>query len=547
MAELIINQKESWVADSIDGMLYTQRKGNLVKLDFNNDIQVIARKDWQKDKVALICGGGSGHEPAHAGFVGKGMLTAAVCGNLFAAPSVDAVLNAIVHVTGEKGCLVIIKNYTGDRLNFGLACEKAKEMGLDVELVIVNDDISIPDNPKPRGIAGTLFVEKIAGFYAEQGATLSEVKMAAEHAIQETASIGIALTSCSLPEDKSDSRIAEGKAELGLGIHGEPGIETIDIAQCDKLVELMAEKLLAARPSKRHALMINNLGGLSPIEMNVVAKAAMESDLGKNTTCIVGPAALMTAIDMKGFSLSILRLDDDLVTALFAKAETESWPEVIETQSIAVLPCENQARKVEYIPSQNESIARAINAVCQTLVGLENELNRLDAIVGDGDTGSTFAAGAKKVLLELDANNLPLNDPGTLLNVIGEKLTTVMGGSSGVLLSIFFTAAGRELSYSGNAVEAFQAGLARMMEYGGAKQGDRTMIDALYPAFIALSNGSMLDAAGAAKRGAEETANMLKAKAGRSSYLNSDSLNGTKDPGAYAVECVFDSLSNITK
>ncbi|MGR5130861.1 dihydroxyacetone kinase subunit DhaK [Vibrio alfacsensis] len=547
MAELIINQKETWVSDSIDGMLYTQRKGNLVKLDFKNDIQVIARKDWQKDKVAIICGGGSGHEPAHAGYVGKGMLTAAVCGNLFAAPSVDAVLNAIVHITGEKGCLVIIKNYTGDRLNFGLACEKAKEMGLDVELVVVNDDISIPDNPKPRGIAGTLFVEKIAGYYAEQGAALSVVKAAAERAIQETASIGIALTSCSLPEDKSDSRIAVGKAELGLGIHGEPGIETIDLMQCNELVALMADKLLTARPSQRHALMINNLGGLSPIEMNVVAKAAMESELGKYTTCIVGPAALMTAIDMKGFSLSLLRLDDELTAALVAECDTEAWPGVIEAQTIALQPCENQARKVEYTPSQNVTIGQTVNAVCQVLIGLESELNRLDAIVGDGDTGSTFAAGAKKVLAELEQRNLPLDEPSVLLTVIGEKLTTVMGGSSGVLLSIFFTAAGRALSRSDNVAEAFQAGLARMMEYGGAKQGDRTMIDALYPAFMVLGSGSITDAAEAAKQGAESTATMLKAKAGRSSYLNSDSLNGTKDPGAYAVECVFDSLKNIVK
>ncbi|MGL6350185.1 MAG: dihydroxyacetone kinase subunit DhaK, partial [Aeromonas sp.] len=310
MAELIINDKASWVSDSIAGTLYTQRLGNLVKLDFNNDIKVIARKDWTKDKVALICGGGAGHEPAHAGFVGQGMLTAAVCGDLCAAPSVDAVLNAIVHVTGSKGCLVIIKNYTGDRLNFGLACEKAKEMGYDVELVIVNDDISIPNNPKPRGIAGTLFVHKVAGYLAEQGASLALVKAAAQNAIDNTASIGIALTSCSLPGDTGESRIAQGKAELGLGIHGESGIETIDVAQCQQFVALMADKLLDARPSQQHAVLINNLGGLSPIEMNVVAKAVVESRLGDGAECFVGPAALMTAIDMKGFSLSLLRLDD---------------------------------------------------------------------------------------------------------------------------------------------------------------------------------------------------------------------------------------------
>jgi len=130
---------------------------------------VVARGDWDKSRVAVISGGGSGHEPAHAGFVGKGMLTAAVCGDLFASPSVDAVLNAIVAVTGDRGCLLIVKNYTGDRLNFGLAAEKAKRYGLKVEMVIVADDIALPDNKQPRGIAGTALVHKIAGYAAEQG------------------------------------------------------------------------------------------------------------------------------------------------------------------------------------------------------------------------------------------------------------------------------------------------------------------------------------------------------------------------------------------
>ncbi|MEH6454223.1 MAG: dihydroxyacetone kinase subunit DhaK, partial [Psychromonas sp.] len=129
---------------------------------------IVIRKDWDKSKVAIISGGGSGHEPAHAGFVGEGMLTAAVCGDVFASPSVEAVLNAIIHVTGEAGCLLIVKNYTGDRLNFGLAAEKAKKLGHKVEMVIVNDDISIENSKKPRGIAGTVFVHKVAGYYAQQ-------------------------------------------------------------------------------------------------------------------------------------------------------------------------------------------------------------------------------------------------------------------------------------------------------------------------------------------------------------------------------------------
>ncbi|WP_162064498.1 dihydroxyacetone kinase subunit DhaK [Vibrio taketomensis] len=537
MADLILNNKESFVMDSIQGTLYTSTLDNLTFLDFENDIKVVARNDWNKDKVALICGGGSGHEPAHAGFVGKGMLTAAVCGDLFAAPSVDSVLNAILHVTGDAGCLVIIKNYTGDRLNFGLAVEKAKEMGRKVDLIVVGDDISIPGNPQPRGIAGTLFVQKVAGYVAENGGTLEEVKQAAIDAHQKTASIGVALTSCSLPGESND-RIAQGKAELGLGIHGEAGIETIDLPKAKDLVTTMVSKLLEAKPTTDNAILLNNLGGLSPIEMNIVAKEVMESELGQNTKFIVS-GALMTAIDMKGFSISTIQLTEEIAKALVSPVETAAWPGAVARREVPVTKCQNQIAKKAYMPSHDQETALVLSKVCQAIIDIEGELNHLDSIVGDGDTGSTFAAGARKVLAQLEANNLPLQDKAKLMTTIADCLTSVMGGSSGVLLSIMFTAAGRDFEQNGSLPQALQAGLGQMMAYGGAKPGDRTMIDALHPALEAWAQDGFTAAIAAAKAGAEATVNMTSAKAGRSSYLNSDSLNGTKDPGAFAVETVF--------
>ena len=542
MSDLILNTKDSFVLDSIHGTLYTAKKENLTLLDFDNDIKVVARNDWSKDKVALICGGGSGHEPAHAGFVGKGMLTAAVCGDLFAAPSVDAVLNAILHVTGEAGCLVIIKNYTGDRLNFGLAVEKAKEMGRKVDLIVVGDDISIPGNPQPRGIAGTLFVQKVAGYVAENGGSLEEVKQAAVKACEKTASIGVALTSCSLPGESND-RIAQGKAELGLGIHGEPGIETIDLPQAKALVASMVRKIVEAKPIKENAILVNNLGGLSPIEMNIVTKEVMESELGHNTKLIV-TGALVTAIDMKGFSISAIQLDDEIANALTAEVEADAWPGVVARREVPITKCQNLIEKKVFEPSHDEEVAVVLRKVCQSVIDIEAELNHLDSIVGDADTGSTFAAGARKVLAQLEANNLPLQDNAKLLTTIADCLTSVMGGSSGVLLSIMFTAAGRDFEQNGSLAKAMQQGLGQMMAYGGAKPGDRTMIDALYPAFEAWVNQDFNAAIDAAKAGAESTVTMNSAKAGRSSYLNSDSLSGTKDPGAYAVESVFSQFSN---
>ena len=537
MSDLILNKKESIVLDAIHGSLYAAQNKNLTLLDFNNDIKVVARNDWKKDKVALICGGGSGHEPAHAGFVGKGMLTAAVCGDLFAAPSVDAVLNAILHVTGEAGCLVIIKNYTGDRLNFGLAVEKAKEMGHKVDLIVVGDDISIPGNPQPRGIAGTLFVQKVAGYVAENGGSLEDVKQAAIEAQDKTASIGVALTSCSLPGESND-RIALGKAELGLGIHGEPGIETVDLPAAKELVATMVGKLAAAKPMAGNAILLNNLGGLSPIEMNIVAKEVMESELGQQAKFIIS-GALMTAIDMKGFSISAIELTDGISKALTAEVETGAWPGVVARRELPITQCENLIAKQAFEASHDDETALVLRKVCQSIIDIEAELNHLDSIVGDGDTGSTFAAGARKVLAQLEAQALPLKDKAKLMTTIADCLTSVMGGSSGVLLSIFFTAAGRDFESNSSMPTALQAGLAQMMAYGGAKPGDRTMIDALHPALEAWGRDGFVAAIEAAKAGAEATVAMTSAKAGRSSYLNSDSLSGTKDPGAYAIEVVF--------
>ncbi|MEM6340340.1 MAG: dihydroxyacetone kinase subunit DhaK, partial [Pseudomonadota bacterium] len=193
-----INTKETLVTDAIDGLLETSG-GALTRLDGYPHIKVVCRTDWDKSKVALISGGGSGHEPAHAGFVGAGMLTAAVCGEVFASPSVDAVLAGILAVTGDAGCLLIVKNYTGDRLNFGLAAERARAFGLKVSMVVIDDDIALPDLPQPRGVAGTLFVHKIAGAMAESGADLDAITKAANAAIANMASIGKSLDTCTVP------------------------------------------------------------------------------------------------------------------------------------------------------------------------------------------------------------------------------------------------------------------------------------------------------------------------------------------------------------
>ena len=221
-----LNQKENAVTDAIEGVIRSSG-GALARLDGYPHIRVVVRNDWDKSKVALVSGGGSGHEPAHAGFVGRGMLTAAVCGDVFASPSVDAVLAGILAVTGQSGCLLIVKNYTGDRLNFGLAAERARAFGLKVNMVIVDDDVALPELSQPRGVAGTLFVHKIAGALAEDGQSLENVTQAAERVIAGAKTLGMSLDTCTVPGSPKEDRIPAGKVELGLGIHGESGVEQI--------------------------------------------------------------------------------------------------------------------------------------------------------------------------------------------------------------------------------------------------------------------------------------------------------------------------------
>ncbi|ORM55994.1 dihydroxyacetone kinase [Pantoea conspicua] len=545
MTRFVMNKKDDLVDSALDGMIYASPWGNLVRLAVAPRIRIVMRKEWQKQQVALISGGGSGHEPAHVGFIGKGMLTAAVCGDLFASPSVDAVYNAIINLTGDAGCLLIVKNYTGDRLNFGLAAEKARKAGFMVNMVIVGDDVALPDNPQPRGVAGTLLVHKVAGFVAERGDDLAAVTAAAESASQAIASMGVALSSCHLPDEQSGQRVPEGSVEMGLGIHGEPGVDVLKTQNSEQIVQHLLEKVMQkGDPQQPRALLVNNLGGMSALEMSLVTRDLIASSLSQQVSYLIGPAPLMTALDMKGFSVTSMTLTPLFEQALCAPVEVTGWAKAIKLSELQPVSAEQQVTEHTATPSENPAVARIVNSICETLIASESELNQLDAQVGDGDTGSTFAAGARQIQRECADNQLPLNALPDLLAVTGERLATVMGGSSGVLMAIFFTAAAQQLAEGDALPAALQQGLEKMKQYGGAQQGDRTLIDALQPVIEAMVAGkSLAEVAAAAQQGSDATATMGKAKAGRSSYLNSDNLNGVPDPGAVAVARVFAALN----
>jgi ATP-dependent dihydroxyacetone kinase len=534
-----MNARESLVTEAIDGLLRTSG-GKLARLDGYPHIRVVVRTDWDRSKVALVSGGGSGHEPSHAGFVGQGMLTAAVCGDVFASPSVDAVLAGILAVTGKAGCLLIVKNYTGDRLNFGLAAERARAFGHKVSMVIVDDDVALPDLPQARGVAGTLFVHKIAGAMAESGADLDTITAAATAVIKGAISIGMSLDTCTVPGSPKEERISEGKAELGLGIHGEAGIEQVDFTGARSAMQMVAEKLLPHTGTGDHVALLNNLGSTTPLEMSVLAEELARSPLGGKVKWMIGPAPMMTSLDMHGFSVSLLAVDHAQVTSLAAPVALHAWPGLSPFGAVAVRPLPDGLAPIQPVPSAHPVRRALIERCCKALIAAEADLNQLDAKSGDGDTGSTLAGAARALQSALD--RLPLADPTQLYRAIGMELSQTMGGSSGVLLAIFFAAAG-DASASGKTwIGALAAGLDRVMQVGGAAPGHRTMIDALAPALAALPNGVQA-AAKAAREGANATAQMTRAKAGRATYLAADKLKGHNDPGAEGVARLFEDLA----
>ena len=326
----IMNTPETFVYDMCHGLAKAHPH-----LEFVEKFKIVKKKEIDENKVSLISGGGSGHEPAHAGFVGKGMLDAAVCGDVFASPSQVQVYNAIKKCATDKGVLLIIKNYSGDCMNFNNAMADAQEDGIKVDAVYVNDDIAVKDSLYTvgrRGVAGTVLVHKCAGAAAEQGKELEEVKRVANKVIDNVRSFGFAFTSCTVPAAGHPTfEIGDDEMEFGVGIHGEPGRfrEKIDYSKgsfSDDLARRIVTDLeedLGLKKGEEVVLLINGFGG-SPLQelyiLNNSVNKALEADGIAIHRTIVGN--YMTSIDMAGFSISVLKLDDQLKELLAAKADT---------------------------------------------------------------------------------------------------------------------------------------------------------------------------------------------------------------------------------
>jgi ATP-dependent dihydroxyacetone kinase len=514
-------------------------------------------------RVAILSGGGSGHEPAHAGYVGRGMLTAAIAGDVFTSPSSDAVLYAIRACAGPAGAVLIVKNYTGDRLNFGLAAEMARAEGIPVEVVIVADDVALRttvEESRRRGIAGTVLVHKIAGAAAAAGSSLAEVAVVARAAARDVGSMGVALGSCTLPAVGRPSFTLEAdEIEVGLGIYGEPGVKRATIEAVESLVGQVLAAIAEDRRivhGSRVALLANGLGATPPMELAIVMRDSLR--FLQQRGIVVERAwcgTFLSALDMPGFSLSLMPVDDRRLQLLDATTDAPSWPGkgALNREPIVV-----QRAKQEILPQDLPSTAAdasplraAVMAAAQALIDREAELTDLDARAGDGDLGSSMARGAAAaVALPASAWTPPVQ----ALTSLGHALRRSIAGSSGPFYATALLRAARRLSDSESPTPedwatAFQSAVATISELGGAKVGDRTMVDALAPAAdefkAGLSKGLSGEAAwrqgvAAARAGRDATARM-QPRFGRASYLGERAV-GIPDAGATAVVCWMEAI-----
>ncbi|MCG1010506.1 dihydroxyacetone kinase subunit DhaK [Salinicoccus sp. ID82-1] len=314
----LINDRESFLTDMLDGL--ELRDGNVDIIEGT----VVVRKDKKKSGVALVSGGGSGHEPAHAGYVAKGMLDAAVCGEVFTSPTPDKVLAAIKAVDNGDGVLLIIKNYSGDVMNFEMAQEMAQAEGHQVSSVIVRDDVAIDNEEQRRGVAGTVIVHKYAGYLSDRSLSLDEIVEKVEGMMENLYSIGMAIEPCLVPTTgEYGFDLDEDEMEIGVGIHGEKGIYREQSETADKIVNRLLDELFKHTDSSRLIVMVNGMGGTPESELSIVTKYVMNSLEERNITVsklLVGD--YMTALDMQGFSLTVLDEDQEVLDSL--EAETES-------------------------------------------------------------------------------------------------------------------------------------------------------------------------------------------------------------------------------
>lgn len=562
------------------------------ELDFDPKFKVISKKEINQDKVTLISGGGSGHEPAHAGFVGTGMLDAAVCGDVFASPSQIQVYQAIRRTASTKGSLLIIKNYSGDIMNFKNAAHLATEDGIEVDYVKVDDDIAVEDSLYTvgrRGVAGTVLVHKVAGAAAEAGLSLAEVKEAAQHAIDHVRSIGFAYTSCTVPAKGTPTfHIEENEMEYGVGIHGEPGIRREKIVPADELAQRMVTSLLDNfqmndQKQEEVAVLINGFGGTPLQELYLLNNSVIRELTAKNKQVFkVFVGNYMTSIDMAGASVTIMKLDETLKKWLSAPCDTPAlsikgrfepvnYTEVIqEEKADSNVSFKNNTDAAAAVIKNNrftlQNIVYLLDQMSQVIIENEVPFCELDSHAGDGDFGMSVAKGFKQLKVEWeDILTHHFTNIGEFLDACSMVIMEYCGGASGPIWGSGFRAASKNVQQKEELTiqefaDMMQAVVKGIQDTGersfgrGAVVGDKTLIDALVPFADAWTQSAEQGddikvaankAAEAAVQGSKNTIEIV-ARMGRAGTVGERSI-GYPDAGAHALGVIFTELAKAMK
>ncbi|MDV6341415.1 dihydroxyacetone kinase family protein [Nitrosomonas sp. Is24] len=543
---------------------------------------VIRRHKTKPGQVVMIIGGGSGHYPAFGGFVGQGLAHGAALGNVFAAPSAQQICQVAQAVDAGGGILFCYANYAGDVLNFERAQAQLRTQGIDVRSVVVTDDIAsaaFAEQHKRRGIAGTLPVFKAAAVAADAGKPLDEVARIATAAKDRVRSLGVAFSGCTLPgANKPLFEVASGKMEVGMGIHGEPGLYRVDAPSADGLAEMLVKKLLAETPlsigsfsGARVGLILNGLGAVKYEELFVIYRK-IDQLLSKHGLIIIEPVVdeLITSFDMAGVSLTLFWLNDELEQTWIAAADTPAFhrgniaQEAQSEENIAVaVQSVHDKQPLKTGSADSRAAAKvvliALEAARDAIESQQEALGRLDAIAGDGDhgigmqRGLTAAVEAARAALDAQAG------AGTMLTVAGDAWSDRAGGASGMLWGVILRNLGNALGDEAKPDAAMLAAgvttaLEAVVSLGKAQLNDKTLVDVLYPFSAVLTKGATQGlstteawtaATEIAGQSAEATKN-LTPKIGRARPHAEKSI-GTPDPGAVSMALIAGATDKIIR
>ncbi|KAH1274480.1 hypothetical protein KXX33_007231 [Aspergillus fumigatus] len=560
-------------------------------LAFDSKHKVIFRRPdaSRKPKVAIISGGGSGHEPAFAGYVGHGLMDASVAGSIFASPSAEQIRHAAMNcVDNEKGVLIIPMNYTGDVLNFGMAAEKSRAAGIKTEFFAINDDAGVGRKKGGkvgrRGIGGGILILKIVGALAETGASLEDVYRVAQLANANLASVGSSLEHVHIPgRGVPEDVIPDGEVEVGMGIHNEPGSHRMKFSLPEVIKTMLLQILdhndpdrafLTYQPGDQFVLLINNLGGVSTLELSGITDEVyrqLTKDFHIKPVRII-QGTFLTSLNGLGFSVSLLKLADtglgpgkSMLELLDAPAEAVGWSAPIRTstweahQSDAPVQvkstklAEDQPSNIKLDPA---ILKKALGSALKRVIAAEALVTRYDTIVGDGDCGVGLKRGAEAVLSLLEDPSSGLTDDAvTAVNRIVTVVENTMDGTSGAIYSIFLNALAHGLRAQDQGTptpatvevwaNALKYSITALGKYTPAQPGDRTLIDALVPFCNTLVAAKDVHAAAKAAQDGTEATKSMKASLGRSVYVGGEAewVGKVPDPGAYGLSELLTGLA----